>query len=254
MTAGALLDVQGLRKAFGGVRAVDGVDLQVRAGAIHALIGPNGAGKSTFFNLLTGGIRPDAGRVLVEGTDVTGLQPHVITRLGVARSFQRASIFPKLSVSDNVRVAVLVREHKTYSLHPLRVGTGGDAVRALVAEVGLAEHVDRAADLLSHGDKKRLELAIALANRPRLLLLDEPTAGMSPDETRGTITLVARLARERGVTVLFTEHDMGVVFGIAERVTVLHQGRVVAEGAGAAIRDNVEVQRIYLGDPAWSSS
>jgi branched-chain amino acid transport system ATP-binding protein len=243
-----LLEVEGVRKTFGGVEAVAGVSLGVLEGAVHALIGPNGAGKTTLFNLLTGWLRPDSGRIAFAGRDITGHAPHLICRIGIARSFQRASVFPRLTAFENVRVAALAGDRLSFRLYPRAASLARHAVEELLEAVALTDQAGALADALSHGDRKRLELAIALANRPRLLLLDEPTAGMSPDETRSTMTLVERLAVERGMTVLFTEHDMTVVFGIARRVTVLHQGRILADGPPDTVRDNVEVQRVYLGE------
>jgi len=249
--AEALLDIAGLRKAFGGVQALSRVDLAVREGDVHALIGPNGAGKSTFFNLLTGLFPPDAGRIVFERREITALPPHRICRLGIARSFQRASIFPGLSAFENIHVAALARAGASFRLHVRAKGLAAGEAEELLATVGLGDRAGLPADSLSHGDRKRLELGIALANRPRLLLLDEPTAGMSPEETKGTMALVQRLARERGITILFTEHDMSVVFGIARRVTVLHQGQIIADGSAEAIRENEQVQRVYLGEAGW---
>lgn len=249
--ARALLEIEGLRKAFGGVEAVSDVDLAVSEGDVHALIGPNGAGKTTFFNLLTGSLRPDTGRIAFDGREITARPPQEICRLGIARSFQRASIFPKLSAFENIRVAALARDGKSFRLFPRAKWLLRDEVEGLLAAVGLADQAALPADSLAHGDRKRLELGIALANRPRLLLLDEPTAGMSPDETRSTMALVERLARERGITVLFTEHDMTVVFGIAQRVTVMHQGQIIADGSAETVRENREVQRVYLGEAGW---
>ncbi|MBI4591814.1 MAG: ABC transporter ATP-binding protein [Candidatus Rokubacteria bacterium] len=246
-----MLETQGLRKAFGGVQAVSNVDLAVLEGDVHALIGPNGAGKTTFFNLLTGSLRPDTGRIDFGGREITALPPQQICRMGIARSFQRASIFPKLSAFENVRVSVLAHEGKSFRLYPRANALARGEVESLLETVGLSDQADQPGESLSHGDRKRLELGIALANRPKLLLLDEPTAGMSPDETRSTMSLVQRLARERGITVLFTEHDMTVVFGIAQRVTVMHQGQVIADGSSEAVRENREVQRVYLGEAGW---
>jgi branched-chain amino acid transport system ATP-binding protein len=249
--APVLLEAQGLRKAFGGVEAVSSVDLTVQEGDIHALIGPNGAGKTTFLNLVTGSLRPDTGRIAFRGREITALRPPEICRMGIARSFQQASIFPKLSAFENIRVAVLAHEGKSFRLYPRAEGLARGDVAELLQTVGLSEQTDLAADSLSHGDRKRLELGIALANRPTLLLLDEPTAGMSPDETKSTMALVEQLARRRGITVLFTEHDMTVVFGIAQRVTVMHQGQIIADGSAEAVRENPEVQRVYLGEAGW---
>ena len=194
------------------------------------MIGPNGAGKTTLFNVITGHLVPDAGHVGFAGRDITGRAPHAICRLGLARSFQRTNIFPRLSVFENVQIAVLSHEGRAYGFWAPARGLARDRTMAVLENVGLAH---RAADLsgsLSYGDQKQLELGIALALQPTLLLLDEPTAGMSPQETRSSVALVARIARERKLTVLFTEHDMDVVFSVAQKIRVLHQGRIIAEG------------------------
>jgi len=247
------LQVQGLRKAFGGLKAVDGVDLQVRKGAFHALIGPNGAGKSTLFNLITGQLRPDEGAVFFEGRRVDRLPPYRIVRMGIGRTFQVASFFRAMTVLENVQVALFTHFQRHLNLLAM-FSNAHQAMREeaihLLEMVGLRDQAHRPSGVLAYGDQKRLELAIALSARPRLLLLDEPTAGLAPHERRETMALVDRIAREQGITVLFTEHDMDVVFGFADRITVMHQGRVLAEGLPEAVRANEEVQRIYLGEHA----
>jgi branched-chain amino acid transport system ATP-binding protein len=243
-----LLEVRGLRRAFGGIHAVDGVDLAVPAGEVRALIGPNGAGKTTFFNLLTGHLTPDAGQVRFASEPLTGLRPHEVWRRGLARTFQIPAIFPNLAVVENVQAALLSWRRRTLSLR----GRARDLHRAeasdLLSRVGLAREAERPAGVLAYGDLKKLELAIALANEPRLLLLDEPAAGMAPAERRDLMALVERIVRGGGLTLLFTEHDMDVVFAVADRITVLHQGRVIADGPPAAVRADPEVQRVYLGE------
>src|SRR5215813_528367 len=214
------------------------------------VIGPNGAGKSTLFNLITGHLRPTVGRVYFEGRDITGRPPHTICQMGIGRSFQRTNIFPRLSVFDNVQVAVLAHRKKTFNFFTPSKRLMQDETYALLAQVGLAEEALSISGMLSYGFQKQLELGIALASEPELLLLDEPTAGMSPQETANTIALIAKIVRERGLTLLFTEHDMDVVFSIAEKITVLHQGQVLAEGTPTAVRSNPEVQRVYLGETA----
>jgi branched-chain amino acid transport system ATP-binding protein len=232
------------------VQALGGVSLDIEPGEFRAVIGPNGAGKSTLFNTVTGLHRPDGGQVFFEGRPVTGLAPHVLARMGIGRTFQVTHIFPDLSSLENVQVALLAHGRRTWKVWPAARGMEGERARELLALVGLTGRHDRPAGILSHGDKKRLELAIALANRPRLLLLDEPTAGMAAQERLESIRMVHRIAGELGLTVIFTEHDMAVVFEVASTLTVLHLGRVLAEGSPQAVRDNPEVQQVYLGESA----
>jgi branched-chain amino acid transport system ATP-binding protein len=243
-----VLEVHGLSKSFGGFRAVSEVDLAVAEGEIAAVIGPNGAGKSTLFNLITGHLQPTAGRVLVDKRDVTGVAPYKICSMGLGRSFQRTNIFPKLSVLENVQAAFLAHRGQgpNFWSRSNRL-CRGEAV-ALLASIGLAEQTRAVAGTLSYGNQKQLELGIALASDPKILLLDEPTAGMSASETHETIALIERIARERRLTLLFTEHDMAVVFSIAQRIAVMHQGRVIAHGDPAAVRADAQVRRVYLGD------
>jgi branched-chain amino acid transport system ATP-binding protein len=243
-----VLEVHGLSKSFGGFRAVSEVDLAVAEGEIAAVIGPNGAGKSTLFNLITGHLQPTAGRVLVDKRDVTGVAPYKICSMGLGRSFQRTNIFPKLSVLENVQAAFLAHRGRgpNFWSRSNRL-CRGEAV-ALLASIGLAEQTRVVAGTLSYGNQKQLELGIALASDPKILLLDEPTAGMSASETHETIALIERIARERRLTLLFTEHDMAVVFSIAQRIAVMHQGRVIAHGDPAAVRADAQVRRVYLGD------
>ena len=243
-----VLRVEGLRKAFGGVEAVAGVSLALAAGEIRALIGPNGAGKSTLFNILAGLLRPDAGLVEFRGTPLTGLPPHAIARRGVGRTFQITATFGSLTVLENVQVARLSHARRTRALWTSAARVEVERARALLGEVGLADHAGRAAGVLAYGDLKKLELAIALAGEPTLLLLDEPTAGMAAAERGALMALAASIARERGLTVLFTEHDMDVVFSVADRIVVLHEGRVIAEGRPGEVRANRQVQAVYLGE------
>jgi branched-chain amino acid transport system ATP-binding protein len=247
---GAVLETRGLSKSFGGVRAVSSVDLAMPKGEIRALIGPNGAGKTTFFNMLTGQLRADAGSVLFKGERLSGLPPYAVWRRGVSRTFQITATFATLSALDNVRVARLSHAGKTYSLLEAAARLQADEARALLDQVGLVDQADRVAAVLAYGDLKKLELAVALANDPEVLLLDEPTAGMAPAERGALMALTERIARARGLTVLFTEHDMDVVFAVADRIMVLHQGRVIAEGRPAEVRADAQVQRVYLGEEA----
>jgi branched-chain amino acid transport system ATP-binding protein len=243
-----VLEVRNVWRAFDGFQAVAGVSLSVSRGQIAAIIGPNGAGKTTFFNLITGHLRPDRGAVLLEGRDITGLPPHEVCRLGMGRSFQRTNIFPRLTVFQNVQAALISHRRRGLDLFGRVERLYRDETEALLASLDLLDRAGEMSGFLSHGAQKQLELGIALASEPRLLLLDEPTAGMSAVETRDTIRLISRLAAERELTLLFTEHDMEVVFSIAQKLTVLHQGRVIAEGAPAEVRGDPEVRRVYLGE------
>jgi len=243
-----MLEVRDLRRAFGGVTAIDGVDLDVERRGIVAIIGPNGAGKSTLFNLITGHLKADAGSVRLEGRDVTGIAPHRLCALGVGRSFQRTNIFPGLTVFQNVQSALIAQRGRGRDLWSRAEGLFRADAEALLRDVNLLDKADAPGNTLSHGNQKQLELGIALAGNPSLLLLDEPTAGMSATETRDSMQLLRRIAAERGLTLLFTEHDMDVVFSAADRIAVLHQGRVIAQGAPEAIRAHDEVRRVYLGE------
>jgi branched-chain amino acid transport system ATP-binding protein len=245
-----LLRVEKVTKAFDGFVAVQEVDLAVTQGQMACIIGPNGAGKSTIFNLITGHLQPTRGKIFFHDRDITGLPPYTICQLGMGRSFQRTNIFPRLSVFDNVQVAVLAHHKKTLNFFTPSKKLVQDETYALLAQVGLADEAQSISGMLSYGFQKQLELGIALASEPELLLLDEPTAGMSPQETAHAIALIATIVRERGLTLLFTEHDMDVVFSIAEKITVLHQGQVLAEGTPTEVRNNLEVQRVYLGEIA----
>ena len=241
------LEVHGLRKTFDGFKAIDGVDFSVEQGSISAIIGPNGAGKTTLFNLITGHVPVDEGRVSLFGRDVTAVAPHRLCRLGVGRSFQRTNVFRNLSVFENVQAAFISHRGSGWQLLRPSKGMFVGETESLLASVGLAEKGALLAGTLSHGDQKQLELGVTLALEPRLLLLDEPTAGMSASETRLCMELIRRIARERGLTLLFTEHDMEFVFGIADRILVLYQGGVLADGKPEEIRTAAEVRRVYLG-------
>ena len=244
----AVLETRGLSKSFGGVQAVAGVNLEMPRGEIRALIGPNGAGKTTFFNMLTGQLAADAGEVRFKGERLSGLPPHIVWRRGVSRTFQITATFLTLTSLENVQVALQSHRRQTYALFTKAAGLQRDGARELLRQVGLEAQAERPAGVLAYGDLKKLELAVALANGPEVLLLDEPTAGMAPAERGQLMALTRRIARERSLTVLFTEHDMDVVFAVADRIMVLHQGRVIAEGLPDEVRGDAQVQRVYLGD------
>jgi branched-chain amino acid transport system ATP-binding protein len=241
------LETQEIIKDFGKLRAVDRVSLEIVQGDIHAIIGPNGAGKSTYFNLVTGYHRATSGKVLFKGEEITGLPAYKRCKLGITRSFQITSIYPKLTVYESVLMALF--SHRKVTLNCFRPATEffKEEVWQILEDVGLADQAKRSGDSISHGDKKRLELAVTLGTEPELLLLDEPTCGMSPEETETTMALINKLSKDRGITILFTEHDMGVVFGIARRISVLHQGTLIADGSPQEVRTSEEVQKVYLG-------
>ena len=243
-----MLEVRGVAKNFGGFQALGGVSLTVPQRSISSIIGPNGAGKTTLFNLITGHLQPDAGQIIFKNRDVTGIAPHDLCRLGMGRSFQRTNIFPRLTVFENVQAAFVSHRGRGWDLLAPVAPFYREETEALLEAVGLAGQAREVSGFLSHGGQKQLELGIALALEPEILLLDEPTAGMSATETRDSIALIERLARDRGLTLLFTEHDMEVVFSIAQRITVLHQGRVIADGTPAEVRQDGEVRRVYLGE------
>ena len=245
-----MLVIDGLWKSFSGFVATRNVHLTLNPGELHAVIGPNGAGKTTFFNLITGHLRPDRGTVQFEGTELTGLPPEKIVRMGIARSFQRINIYPRLTVFENVQVALIAHKGQQWNLFTPGRSLHRAETADLLRLVGLGEETTGIAGQLSYGKQKQLELAIALAAQPRLLLLDEPTAGMSPGETAESIALIRDIVRARGLTLLFTEHDMSVVFGIAERISVLHHGEIIASGTPDAVREDPEVKRVYLGEHA----
>jgi branched-chain amino acid transport system ATP-binding protein len=243
-----LLEIENLMKAFGGFQATDGVNLSIEKGSLRSLIGPNGAGKTTLFNQITGYLVPDSGRVVFKGGEITGLHPYEISRKGITRSFQIINIFPRLTVLESVQLAILAKRGQTLRCFaPARKMVQEEAVGVLET-VGLAERTGLLARELSHGEQRVLELALALAGEPELLLLDEPMAGMSPFERVKVTKLIQKIHEERSLTILFCEHDMDVVFGISERVTVLHQGRVIAEGKPEEIKKNEEVHMVYLGE------
>ena len=243
-----MLQVEDVHKSFDDFKAVNGADLTVEKGQLVALIGPNGAGKTTLFNLITGQLKPDRGRILFDGSDIVRLSAHHICRRGIARSFQIANIFHRLSVFRNVQVSVLSRRRQSMTLfRPARDMAVAETQR-LLESVGLADRGSDIAGSLSHGDKRILEIAIALGNQPQLLILDEPTAGMSPEETAATMALINRLAEERGLTFLFCEHDMEVVFGVAQSIMVMQHGHTIIQGTPETVKQNSEVQSAYLGE------
>ncbi|MGE0230343.1 MAG: ABC transporter ATP-binding protein [Flavobacteriaceae bacterium] len=242
-----VLRVEGLRKAYGGLVVSDGIDLEVRPGEIHALIGPNGAGKTTLVGQIAGTVSPDAGKVFLEGRDVTALPPHVRARLGLARSFQITAILPDFTVLENVALAVQGLAYRRFRFFPARAPEGQWKARAaeMLDAVGLSGRADRLAGALSHGEKRMLEMAIVLARAPRLILADEPMAGAGSEESAALVALIRRL--KGTVPVLLIEHDMDAVFALADRVSVLVYGRVIASGTAAEIRANRDVQAAYLG-------
>jgi branched-chain amino acid transport system ATP-binding protein len=243
----SILSVRNLSKAFGGVRAVDDVSFDVGDGEFLALIGPNGAGKSTCFNIINGQLLPDNGDVRLSDRSIVGLQPRDIWRLGVGRTFQVAATFGSMTVVENVQLALVSHHSEIFRFGAAFESRHRARGVELLDQVGMAEAADRACKELAYGDVKRVELAIALANDPQLLLMDEPTAGMAPRERNDLIALVKRLVLERKISVLFTEHSMDVVFAYADRIIVLARGLLIADGNAEAIRDNREVQEVYLG-------
>jgi len=246
--APTLLSVEGLSKSYGGVHAVRGVSFQLAAGEILALIGPNGAGKSTCFDMLNGQNTPDSGRILLLGQDTTGQRPRTIWRLGVGRTFQITATFPTMTVRENVQVALIAHAKRLFNLWTPTSGFARGEAGRLLDLVGMGAYAERPCGELAYGDLKRLELAVALANQPRLLLMDEPTAGMAPRERIELMRLTARIARDHSIGVLFTEHDMDVVFEHADRILVLNRGSLIAEGTPEQVRANHDVRAIYLGE------
>jgi len=243
----SVLVARQLSKSYGGVRAVDGVSFELAAGELLALIGPNGAGKTTCFNLLNGQLRPDSGDVLLHGRSIVGLAPHRIWRLGVGRTFQITATFASMSVRENVQMALLSEARRLFRTWGRAAQFKRAQAEALLARVGMLELAARTSATLAYGDLKRLELAVALAHAPKLLLMDEPTAGMAAEERNELMRLAGQLAREDGVGVLFTEHDVDVVFSYATRVLVLHGGQIIAHGSPEVIRRDPRVQEVYLG-------
>lgn len=241
------LAVSSLCKSFGAVRAVDGVSFSVSGGEFLALIGPNGAGKTTCFNAINGQLSPDAGTIRFDGSDIAGLPPRDICRRGIARTFQIAATFGSMTVVENVQMALIAHARETYRLWRAARSYHRPRALELLRQVGMHEAADRPCRELAYGDVKRVELAIALASDPRLLLMDEPTAGMAPRERNELIALVKMLVVERGVSVLFTEHSMDVVFAFADRIVVMARGRLIADGDAKTIRNDPLVRQVYFG-------
>jgi branched-chain amino acid transport system ATP-binding protein len=243
-----MLRVEGIHKSFDDFKAVNGANLGVDKGELVAVIGPNGAGKTTLFNLISGQLKADKGKVMFNGEDVTKLPTYEICRRGIARSFQIANIFQRLSVFRNVQVSVLSQQKKSNKLFRPAQNMAVEETSRILESVGLEDKREHISGSLSYGDQRILEIAIALGNEPELLILDEPTAGMSPEETTSTMKLVKRLADERGLTILFCEHDMDVVFDVAQSIMVMHHGSTIIQGEPEAVRKNDEVQDAYLGE------
>lgn len=245
-----ILKIEGLTKSFGSLRAVNNVSFTVKANEVRAIIGPNGSGKTTLFNLITGELKLDRGRVFFKGREITGFPPHRVTGLGVSRSFQITNIFEEITVFENVMVPVLVQQGR--QLNPFRSARKISEVReetlSILRLVELEEISEVKGHALSHGDKKRLEVAVVLACKPELMLLDEPTAGMSPEETKATVDLIKKVASELGITIVFSEHDMKVVFSISDYISVLQQGGIIAEGLPEEVKNNKKVIEAYIGE------
>jgi branched-chain amino acid transport system ATP-binding protein len=243
----SILVVENLYKSFGGVEAVKDVSFELEKGQLLAMIGPNGAGKSTCFNLINGQLRPDNGRIIIMGKEINGRKPRDVWKLGVGRTFQITSTFASMTVLENVQMALLSYHRRTNSLLRKVSQLYVDESLELLERVGIGDQADRPCGVLAYGDLKRVELAVALANKPGLLLMDEPTAGMGPSERQTLMELTRNIVRTRNIGVLFTEHDMDVVFNHADRIIVLSRGELMAEGTPAEVQKNAEVKEIYLG-------
>jgi len=242
-----MLLVENLRKSFDGFTAVSDARLEVNKGEVVAVIGPNGAGKTTLFNLITGQLQPDSGSILFKNENLAGMLPYEICRRGISRSFQIVNIFSRLTVFENVRVAVISYNKNTFNLFSRAESIAVSETEDILKSVGLSKKAGRISGSLSHGDQKVLEMAVALGNRPELLILDEPTAGMSPEETCNTLELMKLLSRDRGITILFCEHDMELVFSVANRIMVMQHGRTIIQGEPDLVRNDRQVQEAYLG-------
>jgi branched-chain amino acid transport system ATP-binding protein len=242
-----VLLVQGLTKRFGGVVAVDGVDFEIARGQLLAMIGPNGAGKTTCFNMINGQLGADGGRILFQGCDISRMKPREICRRGVGRTFQITQTYGSMTVRENVQMALLSHHRRLLNCWQRASAFYAEEALELLQRVGMADQANRGCGVLAYGDVKRVELAIALANSPKLLLMDEPTAGMAPKERTALMQLTADIVRERGVAVLFTEHDMDVVFTHADDVIVLNHGEIIARGKPQEVRNDARVREVYLG-------
>jgi branched-chain amino acid transport system ATP-binding protein len=245
-----ILEIKGLNKAFGGLKAANNISFHVREGELSAIIGPNGAGKTTLFNLITGNVLPDSGMIVFKGKSITGDLTFDVVKAGIGMTFQKANIFPRLTVYENVKLSVVARRKKTLNLVSSIFNdkeTDQDVLE-IIDSVNMANKKDWTSGSLSHGDQKLLDIAIALGLRPKLLLVDEPTAGMSPEERRETVNLLKRLWEDMGMTLIFIEHDMDIVFSISEKIRVLHHGELIAEGTPEAIAKNNRVVEAYLGE------
>jgi branched-chain amino acid transport system ATP-binding protein len=242
-----VLEVKSLSKLFGGFVAVNGANLEVEKGEIVAVIGPNGAGKTTLFNLITGVLKPENGKVFFKGEDITGLPSYEVCKKGISRSFQVVNVFQRLSIFENVQISILSREKKTWNLFTPSAKLVLEETNEILESVGLMGKKARTTGLISHGDRKVLEIAMALGGNPELLILDEPTAGMAPEETSRCIELIKDLSGRRGLTILFCEHDMEIVFGIANSIMVMVRGGTIIQGSCEAVRSNQAVQEAYLG-------
>ncbi|MDZ7839856.1 MAG: ABC transporter ATP-binding protein [Gammaproteobacteria bacterium] len=243
----SVLRVQGISKSFGGVQAVNDVSFELGEGEICALIGPNGAGKSTCFNMMNGQLRPDCGNIQFRDTELVGKTPRAVWRLGIGRTFQITATFSSMTVRENVQMVLMSRHRRILNLASVANRLYAQQAMELLELVGVAEQANRPCAVLAYGDLKKVELAVAMADNPSLLLMDEPTAGMAPGERLELMELTAKIVRERGCSVLFTEHDMDVVFAHADRILVLHLGMLVAEGAPSEVRANEQVKEIYFG-------
>ena len=242
-----MLRIQALQKSFDGFMAVADANLSIDEGEVVAVIGPNGAGKTTLFHLITGQLKPDSGSIVFRNENIAGLAPHIVCRKGISRSYQVVNIFNRLTVFENVQVAVLSRRRKTLNLFRPARTMAVNETRKILGSVGLLDKAHVISGLLSHGDQKVLEIAIALGNQPELLILDEPTAGMSPEETAVTLALMKQLSSKHGLTILFCEHDVGMVFSISTQIMVMQQGRTIIQDVPEAVRSNAKVREAYLG-------